>query len=123
MGILGKLFFWENLGTRVCDPMGIMEGPCGYSTCLVGTQGKLVFRETSGESVPVEPRIDISGACGSASLPKTTQLRHASPAPGLRFCGDSKCVVEFPPGHANRDVGVRLNSFYRDLHFMGPLKH
>ena len=24
--------------------MGIIEGPCGYSTRLVGTQGKLVFR-------------------------------------------------------------------------------
>ena len=39
--------------------MGIIEGPCGYSTRLVGTQGKLVFRETLGESAPVVPRIGV----------------------------------------------------------------
>ena len=46
--------------------MVILEGPCGYSTCLVGTQGKLVFRETL-EKVS---RIGVSGAFGSTTLPK-----------------------------------------------------
>ena len=48
----------EPVKAQGSDPMGIIEGPCGYSTRLVGTQGKLVFRETLGESVPVGPRIE-----------------------------------------------------------------
>ena len=57
------------------------------------------------------PRIDGFGACGSASLQNTTQLRHASQAPGLRFCGDPKGVVECPPGHVKRGVGIRVKFF------------
>ena len=41
--------------------MGIIEGPCGYSNRQVGTQGKLVFRETLGKSGPVGPRIGVFG--------------------------------------------------------------
>ena len=41
--------------------MGIIEGPCGYSIRPMGTQGKLVFRETLGESAPVGPRIGVLG--------------------------------------------------------------
>ena len=26
-----------------CDPVDVVEGKCGYSSRLVGTQGKLVF--------------------------------------------------------------------------------
>ena len=52
------------------------------------------------------PRIDVFGVCGSASLQKTTQMRHASRAPGLRFCGEPKGVVECPRGHAKRGVGI-----------------
>ena len=33
----------EPVKAQGCDPMGIIEGPCGYSTRLVGTQGKLVL--------------------------------------------------------------------------------
>ena len=55
-----------------CDPMGIIEGPCGYSTRLVDTQGKNLFlRETVGESVPLGPRIGVFVASGSASLSET----------------------------------------------------
>ena len=41
----------ERVKGQGCEPVGIIEGPCGYPTRLVGTQGKLVFRETLGESV------------------------------------------------------------------------
>ena len=34
---------YERGQAQGCDPMGIIEGPCGYSIRLVGTQGKLVF--------------------------------------------------------------------------------
>ena len=33
----------ERVKAQGCDPMGIIEGPCGYWTRLVATQGKLVF--------------------------------------------------------------------------------
>ena len=33
----------ERVKAQRCDPMGIIEGPFGYSTRLVGTQEKLVF--------------------------------------------------------------------------------
>ena len=32
--------------------MGIIEGPCGYSTRLVGTLGKLVFQADLGRKCP-----------------------------------------------------------------------
>ena len=63
-----------------CDPMGIIEGSCGYLTAPGGYPGKLVFRETLGESFPVGPRIGVFGACGSASLPETgAKHRGATP--------------------------------------------
>ena len=34
----------DRVKAQGCDPMGIIEGPCGYSTHLVGTQGTPVFR-------------------------------------------------------------------------------
>ena len=33
----------ERVKAQGCDPMGIIEGPCGYSTRLVGTEGKLIY--------------------------------------------------------------------------------
>ena len=33
----------ERVKAQGCDPMGIIEGPCGYSARLVGTQGKTRF--------------------------------------------------------------------------------
>ena len=101
----------ERVKAQGCDPMGIIEGPCGYSTPLVGTLGKLFFWETSGESVPVGPRINVFGACDSACMPKTIKLCHASRAPGLRFCRDPKGVVECALGHANRGLGIRVKLF------------
>ena len=86
----------------------------------MGTQGKLVFWETFGETLG--PRIDVFVACGSTSLQKTTQLRHASRAPGLRLCGYPKGVVECPRGMRNGSWVFRLNSFYRDLQVHGAIK-
>ena len=70
---------------------------------------EFIFREILGETKG--PRLDVFGACGSASLQRTTQLRHASRAPGLRFCGDPKGDVECPPWHAKRGVGIRAKLF------------
>ena len=33
----------ERVKGQGCEPVGIIEGLCGYPTRLVGTQGKLVF--------------------------------------------------------------------------------
>ena len=33
----------ERVKAQGCDPMGIIEGPYGYSARLAGTQRKLVF--------------------------------------------------------------------------------
>ena len=33
----------DRVKAQWCDPMGIIEGPCGYSTRLVGTQGTLFY--------------------------------------------------------------------------------
>ena len=119
-GYPGKTRFKETVGTIVCDHIGIIEGPCGYSTYLVGTQGKLVFRETLCGTVG--PRIDVFGACRSAFLRKTSQLCLASRASGLRFGGDPKGVVECPLGMRNGVWVFELNSFYQDLQVHGAIK-
>ena len=94
--------------------MWVLDLPGGYPG------KKFVFRETLGETLG--PRLDVFGVCGSASLRKTTQLRHASRAPGLRFCGDPKGDVECPRGMQNGVWVFELNSFYRDFQVHGAIK-
>ena len=43
LGIRQRFVARDRGQAQGCDPMGIIEGPCGYSTRLVGTQGKFVF--------------------------------------------------------------------------------
>ena len=64
-----------------CDPMGIIKQRCGYSNRLVGTQGKLDFRETLGKRAPVGPRISVFGASGSASSLPETGAKHRGANP------------------------------------------
>ena len=71
------------------NPMGIIEGPCEYSSPLIGTQGKLVFSENLGESVPVGPRIGVFWACGS-SLLSGTWAKHRGATHG---CGRRAMLV------------------------------
>ena len=61
-GYPGKTRFWETVGSRVCDPMGIIEGPCGYSTCLCVRQG-LVARDWD-QALGCDPIGDIEGPFG-----------------------------------------------------------
>ena len=69
MGTLqGRLVSWENsffretVGTRVCDPMGIIDGPCGNLTCL-GVQQGFVARD-SDQAQGCDPMGDIEGPFG-----------------------------------------------------------
>ena len=70
--------------------MGIIEGPCGYSTRLVGTQGKLVFRETLGESAPVGPRIGVFGH------PAALRYQRQGPSTGVRPHGCCRGTMWVP---------------------------
>ena len=56
----------ERVKAQGWQPVGIKKGPCGYLNRLVGTQGKLVFRETLGESAPGNPEYVFLG--GPAAL-------------------------------------------------------
>ena len=57
-----KSCFRETVGTRVCDPMGIIEGPCGYSTRLGLWQG-FVARDWD-QAQGLDPMRDIEGPFG-----------------------------------------------------------
>ena len=70
--------------------MGVIEGPCGYSTRLVGTQGKTRFpRETLGEKGRVGPRIGVFGH------PAALRCQRQGQATGR----DPMGVVEGPCGY------------------------
>ena len=70
--------------------MGIIEGPCGYSNRQVGTQGKLVFRETLGKSGPVGPRIGFLGH------PAALRCQRQGPSDGVRPHGCCRGTMWVP---------------------------
>ena len=50
------------MGTRVCNPTGIIEGPCGYSTCQ-GVRPGFVARDWD-QAQGCDPKGDIEGPFG-----------------------------------------------------------
>ena len=57
----------ERVKGQGCEPVGIIEGPCGYPTRLVGTQGKTRFLGRPWAKVC---RIGVLVVSGSAWLPE-----------------------------------------------------
>ena len=51
LGIRQRFVAKDRGQAQGCDPMGVVEGPCGYPAGYVGILGKLVFRETAGTRV------------------------------------------------------------------------
>ena len=86
--------------------MGIIEGPCGYSTRLVGTQGNSFFRETLGESGRVGPRIGVFGH------PAALRCQRQGPSDGVRPHGCCRGTMWVP---------CRVGGYTGKTRFLGRL--